>query len=113
MMPFDLRRLQRETHYSNQYVESRRFRLNDFDKDESKYIRVSANECKTCFYLRRGDHLAGQAFTEWTCTGCSSEYMYHNTSVPKLCPACSTKFSACVRCCGDLDGKKRMKLEKR
>lgn len=45
-----------------------------------------------------GGYLAGQAFTEWTCTYCKQHYMHHNTAHPQACLNCALRRQVCQRC---------------
>jgi hypothetical protein len=81
-------------------------RLKNADKartDAKREQRVAMHECKFCFYFGHG--LAGQAFTDYVCAGCSTEQMHGNTAVPKLCRDCGNKMNACVRCGGTMEWK--------
>ena len=42
--------------------------------------------------------ISGQGFTEWTCEICGKEFIHQNTSVPRVCDNCSTKYHVCTDC---------------
>lgn len=71
----------------------------NYQADAKKDVRLSVQECKACFYFRRGG-IAGQAFTTYNCELCGVEKQYHNTAVPHNC---GEHEGICVRCTGRMD----------
>lgn len=55
--------------------------------------RIECIECQ-----EKGPFVAGQAFTEYTCTICGKKKVWHNTAVPKVCDECAQKFGLCQTC---------------
>lgn len=58
--------------------------------------------CIKCLMEEKG-LLAGQGFTEYTCTLCGKRDVWGNTNVPRICYNCSKKLNICQRCGEPLD----------
>ena len=108
-MTFDLQSLQLRTSWAKSTSERLVRGVQEFKTDARMSERLKQRKCRACFYLR-GPSVAGQAFTEWTCLGCSKTDMHSCTAVPMLCNECSDKFGACDKCGSDLDLKIRKEL---
>ncbi len=67
--------------------------------------------CPTCFYLRAGRFVIGQAFTDYTCGICHGTFQHPNTGVPKICPGCALKNELCARCGADVHLRERRRAE--
>lgn len=98
----------RHKHYIDEQVRHSLEALSDSKRKD----RREARECAWCFYFCR-NRLAGQAFTDWECSGCNTPASHPNTSTPVLCDSCSDKLGLCVRCGADLDLKMRTTMERK
>lgn len=110
--PLDLFGVQLATEQGRRYCEDALACALRYNADSERDERLKAHECPWCWYFRRGG-LAGQAFTEWTCSGCGKEQRHPNTATPRLCVECAVKYGLCVECTGDLELRPRKKLERR
>lgn len=110
--PLDLERVQSASFRARQSTERSLHKALSFHADAEREERLKAHQCPWCWYFRRGG-IAGQAFTEWTCSGCGAETMHHNTATPRLCVACAEKYGLCVECEGDIEMRPRKKLERK
>ena len=91
-------------YFSKSLAEKTQKALIEYHKDSRKDKRLRDQLCCTCYYLCAG-MLAGQAFTEYTCSCCGEKEMHHNTATPRICRKCSTEHNLCVRCGAGLDVK--------
>jgi hypothetical protein len=80
----------------------------EMSTDAKREKRIGRRRCVPCFYSE--PHIVGSAFTAWTCACCSNSDMYPNTGTPRLCYACSERYSLCVGCGADLSLAPRNKL---
>jgi len=111
-MPLDLNRINMGTWSMQESYERRERGLAGYKLDHQKRSRISAQQCKVCYYLR-GPVLAGQSFSSHPCknTDCDEETKYSNTDVPDFCTDCAEKYGICRRCGGDQEGKERKSLK--
>lgn len=98
--------IQHRTETSKLHMDVAFKRVDDCKKDARKVERLRQYECKWCFYFR-GDRIAGQAFTDYTCGVCRKECSWSNTAVPAICPECTMRLKICRRCGADLNYRKR------
>lgn len=110
--PLDLFGVQSATDRARQYAESSLCKALRYNADSEREERLKAHQCPWCWYFRR-PVIAGQAFTEWTCSGCGAEAQHANTATPRLCVACAEKYGLCVQCTGDIEMRPRKKLERK
>ena len=98
----DTYRRQSATQRGKDDVASLAGRLREFRRPSKRGedLRLSARECRVCFYIR-GSRVSGQAFTEWKCQHCGAEAVYHCTGYPAICEKCSDELGACMRCVAD------------
>ncbi len=110
--PVDVRSIELYTAMSTERVKRLRKGLAHYEIDDRKASRLSAGECKTCYYLR-GGVIAGQAFSQHECRrlGCDELSKSSNTDVPDFCSLCSATFGICRRCGGDIEQKERRSLK--
>lgn len=99
--PLDRRTIAFNTSMARRHAEEAVQAVKDYEADSEKTERLTAGECKRCWYLWRG-RVAGQAMTTWYCGVCGVEDMWGNTGTPKVCKACSTEHTICRECGGDL-----------
>jgi hypothetical protein len=88
------------TFYSKRRADRLRKQLANLDSDAFAEHRRDERLCKACFYLGRGA-VAGQAFTEYTCSSCGQRTMWRNTNTPELCRKCADHDGLCIRCAGE------------
>lgn len=70
--------------------------------DPDKAKRAELRECKSCYYLTRGN-IAMQAFMNATCEGCECEMTFPNSITDKLCAECTIEYDRCKHCAGDIN----------
>jgi hypothetical protein len=112
-MPLEPERVKETTYWNAKHGEEQVANACAYVIDARMESRQRDQECKYCFYFRRGG-MAGQAFTEWNCAVCGGEQMHPNTACPKVCKDCSKKLELCTQCGADLEGRvnKKQKWEK-
>ena len=94
-------KIERNNYYAELTYKIKKKAIDDYENDSGKDYRLTARQCKVCYYLKNG--LAFQAFTEYECQNCHEVDIYHNGSVPKYCQKCSEEFNVCRRCGAELD----------
>ncbi len=75
--------------------------LQTYEADTKRHDRINTQWCKCCTYL--DSHLAGQAFTNFTCKQCGKEYTHPNTDVNMYCYECAVKLDICKHCGSPMD----------
>ena len=94
--------IKHQTYFGKAYYDSLKQRLLAYEDDIERERRLRTRQCKTCFYIK--NHLAGQAFTEYTCRNCGAEGMHPNTGVPRYCDNCADEYCVCKDCGARIDG---------
>jgi hypothetical protein len=89
-----------ETYFRNRRVKSTLTLAESLLHDPEKERRLAEQRCILCYYTIR---ISGQAFTAYKCGECSTEFMHHNTSVPKLCLECARKLNLCAECAAEIE----------
>lgn len=74
-------------------------KLQKYELDNAKILRVKNNVCKVCFYLNK-DMMYFQAFTKSNCVMCGVELTFCNSDVNRLCLSCAKKHNLCIKCGG-------------
>ena len=74
-------------------------RAMEYQDDPARGLRIAANKCKACYYVRGG--MAGAACTSQPCSGCGVVQHFGSTATDILCDGCASEHSLCKRCGGD------------
>ena len=98
----------RQTDYAKYYSDEHIKNSMEFLTDSNKKKRLELGKCKFCFYLH-GSGFSGQAISKWNCKVCNDPHVHENTSVPKICYACSDIYELCTVCGGDVEMRMRRK----
>jgi hypothetical protein len=87
---------------SNQIkVKELRKRLQNYDNDDLKDVRLRKYECKVCTYI--SSNMAFQAFTNTLCRICGKEMIFSSSDTDNLCVECAKENNLCKHCGGELD----------
>jgi len=88
--------IETETRFAKQKLEDYIVNLDNAKHDRLREYRLQSQECPVCYYMIH--HIAGSAFTGYTCAMCKEYFSWPNTATPSLCHGCAKKDNLCIEC---------------